>query len=55
MCIQACNDQQKIFLAYGLAKSIFEDVPHIEHLTKENFDTVLNSDHVWLVEFFDAK
>jgi len=42
-------------LAYGWAKSIFEDVPHIEHLTKENFDTVLTSDKVWLVEFFDAK
>jgi len=24
-------------------------------LTKENFDTVLTSDKVWLVEFFDAK
>jgi len=38
------------------SKTLFDEIPHIEHLTKENLEQkVLNSDQVWLVEFYDAK
>lgn len=42
---------------YGCkAKGIFEDIPHVEHLTPENFEKkVLKSDRAWLVEFYDPK